>query len=459
MSDLDRLSPRQREILELLAKGLTNGEIGGVLGISAATVRNHVTAVFSTLDVSNRTEAAALFVTAEAQPERVADVLRGPAVAVLPFAAHDADARVVHIASAVAYDLSALFARSSWLPVIAHAAVVGLRPGQEPAAALGARFLVHGALRVSGPAWRLVVRVDDASAGQCLWTETYDFQSGELFEVQDLICCAIVATASPVMMRRVQATLRLEAAPADVPAWELAHRGLMLVAARDRERNREATVGFRAALDRDPTLVLAHYGLGLCAYDQILNQWTPRDAGHGLLAESAERCVDLAPHAAEGYYLRGRLHQASGDHRSAALALEGAIGRNPSFAAAHALLAQALHLSDRSDEGIVRMKHAERLGPRAFVAGLATLHFARGEYPEAVEAAEAAIASTPRYTFARAIAAASAWLAGEHERAREHVARLRTDYPSFEARGFLRTFGPEVDAVSRLSGALTALGV
>jgi DNA-binding NarL/FixJ family response regulator len=41
-----------------MQRGLTNKEIGDVLGISAATVKVHVAAILETLDVSNRTEAA-----------------------------------------------------------------------------------------------------------------------------------------------------------------------------------------------------------------------------------------------------------------------------------------------------------------------------------------------------------------------------------------------------------------
>jgi DNA-binding NarL/FixJ family response regulator len=51
------LSPRQREVAELLVKGLTNKEIAGVLGIGAGTAKTHVAAILETLGVSNRTEA------------------------------------------------------------------------------------------------------------------------------------------------------------------------------------------------------------------------------------------------------------------------------------------------------------------------------------------------------------------------------------------------------------------
>lgn len=55
-----QLTPRQLEILRLLAKGLTNREICGVLGIAEGTVKAHLAALFEALDVTNRTEAVGL---------------------------------------------------------------------------------------------------------------------------------------------------------------------------------------------------------------------------------------------------------------------------------------------------------------------------------------------------------------------------------------------------------------
>src|SRR5271165_159295 len=52
------LTVREVEILTMLAKGLTNKEIGRVLNISDNTVRNHVVNIIEKLDVSDRTEAA-----------------------------------------------------------------------------------------------------------------------------------------------------------------------------------------------------------------------------------------------------------------------------------------------------------------------------------------------------------------------------------------------------------------
>lgn len=51
------LTHRELEILELIAKGMSNAEAAKALGLSAGTVRTHLEHIYAKLEVSNRTEA------------------------------------------------------------------------------------------------------------------------------------------------------------------------------------------------------------------------------------------------------------------------------------------------------------------------------------------------------------------------------------------------------------------
>jgi DNA-binding NarL/FixJ family response regulator len=55
------LTPREREIMNLIAQGLTNGQIAERFVLSEKTVKNHVNRIYSKLDVSNRAQAAAMW--------------------------------------------------------------------------------------------------------------------------------------------------------------------------------------------------------------------------------------------------------------------------------------------------------------------------------------------------------------------------------------------------------------
>jgi DNA-binding NarL/FixJ family response regulator len=60
-TEVDGLSPREREILELLARGFPNKEIADRLGLTDGTVRWHLRHVYHKLHVRSRTEAALKF--------------------------------------------------------------------------------------------------------------------------------------------------------------------------------------------------------------------------------------------------------------------------------------------------------------------------------------------------------------------------------------------------------------
>lgn len=57
LTPFPELTPREREILELLAQGLTNNAIAEKLVLSPKTVRNQVSTIFSKLQVASRSEA------------------------------------------------------------------------------------------------------------------------------------------------------------------------------------------------------------------------------------------------------------------------------------------------------------------------------------------------------------------------------------------------------------------
>ncbi len=61
IGQLPALTPREREVLELVARGAANKRIAEHLGTTEHTVKFHLGSVFRKLGVSNRTEAATTY--------------------------------------------------------------------------------------------------------------------------------------------------------------------------------------------------------------------------------------------------------------------------------------------------------------------------------------------------------------------------------------------------------------
>jgi DNA-binding NarL/FixJ family response regulator len=62
-----RLTPREEEVLGLVAKGYANKEIADKLAVTYETIRDHLKKVYNKLHVHSRTEAAAHYLGASAR--------------------------------------------------------------------------------------------------------------------------------------------------------------------------------------------------------------------------------------------------------------------------------------------------------------------------------------------------------------------------------------------------------
>ena len=59
-NDIPQMTDRQKEILQSFTRGLTNGDIAQLLGISTSCVKFHILAIFRKLGAANRTEAVSI---------------------------------------------------------------------------------------------------------------------------------------------------------------------------------------------------------------------------------------------------------------------------------------------------------------------------------------------------------------------------------------------------------------
>lgn len=62
----DALSPRECEVMDLVAEGLDNNEIAARLDVSVKTVKNHITSIFAKLGVRTRAQAVVRWLTPKA---------------------------------------------------------------------------------------------------------------------------------------------------------------------------------------------------------------------------------------------------------------------------------------------------------------------------------------------------------------------------------------------------------
>ena len=77
-ASLDELTPREHEVLALVARGLSNAEIADQLVVSRGTVKTHVERILMKLDLRDRIQAVVLaYETGIITPGRASDLSQG----------------------------------------------------------------------------------------------------------------------------------------------------------------------------------------------------------------------------------------------------------------------------------------------------------------------------------------------------------------------------------------------
>lgn len=104
----DTLTPRQREVLELIARGRTNGEIAEQLGITLDGAKFHVREILAKLEVESREEAASWWRKDQSPWSRLGSALHSliSGLPLKPFAAVAGAAGTVAVAGYIAFAMS-----------------------------------------------------------------------------------------------------------------------------------------------------------------------------------------------------------------------------------------------------------------------------------------------------------------------------------------------------------------
>ena len=455
------LTPRQLEVLELMARGLTNKEIAGTLGISPGTAKNHLSAVFEALDVTNRTEAAMVLAEMQepdvAQTERVPGFGARPTIAILPFDNMSSDPEQTFFADGLVEDLTTRLAAWRWFPVIARTTTFALR-GQDRTApeigqSLGARYVMEGSTRRSGDRVRINVQLIDATNAAHVFAKHYDRQLDDVFAVQDEIVETIIGILEPTLLR-IEGMRTQHRGAEELDTWELFQRGVSHAHRQTLDDWHEAIRSYDAAIAREPSFAPAHaaraqakYAVGLAGM-AILHTYesTPVEHEEALRAANAawqeavvsgRRATELDPLDPAAYTGLGAGLGMTGEAEKSEAAFARAAELDPSNAVNNFSLASSYSHRGCAEQAIPLFQRAIRLSPHDpylhhFEGALAGCLMNVGRYEEALAAARDSRDHEPANTFGyRPIISASLAFLGRMDEAREEVETLRSAAPDW----------------------------
>ncbi|MGE0733603.1 MAG: winged helix-turn-helix domain-containing protein [Alphaproteobacteria bacterium] len=318
---------------------------------------------------------------------------RKPTVAILPFTNLNRDPSEDHLAAGICEDITTTLAKYRWLTVIARGSAFAFRNSNDSLRVignkLGAEYLVTGSLRKAGKRFRITIEVVDAEAEQSIWSERFDRDISDVFELQDDISGTIASrlAAELGLMEQRKAERRPRK---NLGAWDLYQLGTAEFYKFTTEGNMKSQEFLRQAIALDPTFASAHSRL---AYAIILSMVyfdaPPSQARMDEALASAQRAIALDDTDANNYFSLGRVQLGRCEYSEAIEALQQAIALNPSLAVTYCGLGDSLAYEGRLDEAILQFETAIRLSPHdpfrwAFFSYRALAHIFRGEYADAV---------------------------------------------------------------------------
>lgn len=319
-------------------------------------------------------------------------VARRPSVAVLPFVNQNRDPDEDYFADGISEDIITALAKHRWLTVVARNPAFAFRNSNESIRAIGqkleADYIVTGTVRKAGARFRITVQVVEAATEHSVWSERFDRNMTDVFELQDevsdLVAARIEAELGLAEQRKAMKRPRK-----NLGAWDLYQLGAAEFYKFTQESNRKAQELLRESIKLDPEFAGAHSRL---AYAIILSMVyfdaSPDPAVMDEALAVAKRAIELDDQEANSYFTLGRVHLARREYDLAIEALQCAVELNPSLAVSYCGLGDSFAYEGRLDEAIEQFEIAIKLSPHdpfrwAFYSYRSLAHLFRGEYDQA----------------------------------------------------------------------------
>jgi TolB-like protein/DNA-binding winged helix-turn-helix (wHTH) protein len=399
-----------------------------------------------------------------------AEAVTRASIAVLPFANVSNDQDNDYFSYGLTEDIIRLLARNRWLSVISRHSTIGFQnrvvDAREVGAQLGVSYVMSGSVRKTRNAVRITAELARAADGKQLWSDNYDLQLENIFDIQEEMARQIAATIEPELSK-VEQQLAARKAPESLDAWDCYQRGLWNLWRFTTPGFDSAETYFQRAIATDPEFARGHGALSYVNIQRSLYD-DPKDRPARL--ETALRQARLAV-ALDNldcfcHCALGRALCLTRQNDEALAAIDLALELNPSFAQGY--FAQGFNLLwyGREIEAETLLDRATILSPRdshlwSFHHVRSWTHFSLAEYDIAVEFARRATRQ-PNVTYrAFATLAASLGRLGDKAAAESIAMELRQRKPGYTtdtARQEL-FFCNDQDFIARFTEGLRVAGI
>jgi serine/threonine-protein kinase len=343
-------------------------------------------------------------------------------IAVLPFVNMSNDPDQEYFCDGLSEELLNVLAQVDGLRVAARTSSFSFKGKDIDILEIGQKLKVstvlEGSVRKAGNRLRITAQLINVTDGYHLWSERYDRQVEDIFDIQDEISLAILGALKVKLLGTEKATV-LKRHTENTEAYKLYLQGRFHYNKwAGLEGYQKAIEYYNDAIEKDPDYVLAYTGLAAC----YLNLWffshLPPEHSLPKMKEATLRSLSIDDEIAESHVSLARMKfWYEWDFPEADREFNRAIELNQNHAEAHEQYSMFLGITERADEALPQAKKALELDPFSLMNnwGAGWTYWMIGDYTHMREQAKKLIELEPNFYGGHLILGTENWTMGRYE--------------------------------------------
>ena len=415
------------------------GEVEVKHGVKLGVV-NLYNAELGNPDAPRRLSSRSALAKAPVAPSSAAQEVPEKSIAVLAFVNMSNDPENEFFSDGIAEEIINALTKIKALRVAARTSSFAFKGKNEDIGEVGRKLkvntVVEGSVRKAGNRLRVTAQLVNVANGYHLWSERYDRQLEDVFEIQDQIAENIVRALRVVLGEDEKRAI--EKTPTEnVQAYEYYLRGRQAFHQFRRSGMQYARRMLDRAIEIDPNFVRAHAGIADCC-SFLYMYWDASNANLEEAGVSSRSALELDSESAEAHTSRALALTLRRQYDEARREFESALRLNPMLYEAHYFYGRACFTEGKLEEAVSHYRDAWRMRPEDYQAIYLSAEalVKLGRRDEALEAsrlgvklADAHLELNPDDARAWYLSAGALMRLGQREEATERARRASTIDP------------------------------
>jgi len=359
-------------------------------------------------------------------------------LAVLPFVNMSTDPENEYFSDGITEELLNALTRVDGLQVTSRTSAFAFKGKntdiRDIAIQLNVDRILEGSVRKSGNRVRITAQLINAADGYHIWSESYDRNLTDIFEVQDEISGIIAGKLQDKMSAAEKPDQLVKAPVKNVAAYTHYLRGLHYLNKLTPADSRKAIECFEEAIALEPNYAQAYArSAGAYSYLGVTGQMLP-DTAFEIVTRYADKALQIDDSIAEGHIAKGAAYLFyNWKWKEAYNELQKAIQLNPGAIDGYQLLGYYYLIMGQKQKAVEMLEEAEKIDPLSPVVTqtLGNMYLFAGRYDEAIVQADKMLDLNPTMRIAIEMKGWSNGMKGDWEAALgffEEVHRL-TNHP------------------------------